>query len=310
MSASRPLQSLGEGVFWLYGVTARGQPLPERFPVPLLAVHHHSFSAIVERVRRVELAPDGLEVRMESLPWIALATRRHERVLDALMSEGLMVPAPFGTVFRSLRAVRDIVAASADRFAVVIPRVSGCKEWSIELYCNNRRLLACVTPEVTPEEPARVNPAHAYAVEKQTQARAVVRATRRIDAVVDEVVNELSAHAAEIIELPTPGARDPRRGTLEKKLAALLARSRDEVFRAAVRRLHERLAPEGFSLEASGPGAPFAFCQIDDGSGSSRLSRGRTCPAALDDDPWYRNACERATAVCLTSRPLSGRSLR
>jgi anaerobic selenocysteine-containing dehydrogenase len=111
-------------------------------------------------------------------------------------------------VFVALAAV-SIAACSAR--AVMIPRVSGCSEWSLDLYCNHRRLLACVTPDVTPEEPARVNPAHADAVEKQTQARAAMHATWRIDAVVDEVFDELSGHAAEIVELSTPGARDPRR---------------------------------------------------------------------------------------------------
>jgi hypothetical protein len=261
-------------VFWLYGVTPRGQSMPKTFPVPLIAVHYHSLSAIVERLPR-----GGIRH--------AAAAGRHPMVLAALMREGLVIPAPAGTVLPSLLAVKEGIAAHAEQYARLIPRISGCDEWGLDLYCEQRRLLARILPGVPGgvSEDARINPEDAYAVEKQRQARAVARATRRIDQAVDEVFDELSLHTTEMIELSTPAGRDPQRGTLEKSLAVLVPRGSAEAFARAVHGLHERLAPDGFSLEASAHLTAYEFCRADD---ASCCRRGGGPENLRDDDPWYR----------------------
>jgi hypothetical protein len=146
----------------------------------------------------------------------------------------------------------------------MLPRLSGCREWGLKVYCDQRILVTAGAGE-PPGLDEGVSLGRAYVLAQQRKARAVARAQDRVDELVDEVLDELSAHAVDVVEKDASRAPpDEQRGTLAASVALLLEHRAEEAFHAAVEGLGERLAPDGFSFEQSGPWAPYAFCQVDE----------------------------------------------
>ncbi len=248
-------------VLWLYGVTYADQALPEGCPARLEAIRHSSFSAVVERVPSAEFNPEVLEARMESMEWIAATARRHQRVVDALLAGGPVIPARLCTLFSSRSAVEEALEAGRTRFQASLQRLDGCREWGLKLFCDERILAARLGAEAEDEDPP-ASPGLAYVHAKQREARAAARATARVDEIVDEVLDALEPCVVEAVE--RVGGAAPEGGeAAEMNLAILLKRGGEDAFHAAVEAEAERLAPEGCRFELSGPWAPYAFCNVD-----------------------------------------------
>jgi hypothetical protein len=249
-------------VLWLYGVTYADQALPAGCPASVEAIRHHAFSAIVERVPRAEFTPEVIEARMESMEWVAAPARRHQGVLDALLAKGPVIPARLCTLFSSPSAVEDALEAGHTRFSASLDRLTGCREWGLKLFCDERRLAANLLAETDESGDPSLSPGRAYVLAKQREARATERAAERVDEIVDEVVDALEPHLVDVVERAAVQA-PPDGTTAAMNLAVLLTRGGEEAFRAAVEAEAERLALEGCRFELSGPWAPYGFCNLD-----------------------------------------------
>ena len=252
-------------VLWLYGVTYADQALPEAFPGALLAIRHRSFSAIVERVPRAEFTPEALEEQMKSIEWVASTARRHQQVLTALLDGGPVIPARLCTLFSSPSAVEEALEAGRTRFSESLERLTGCREWGLRVFCDERRLaveLAVHAAEAAVDDEG-LSPGLAYVAAKQREARAAARASERVDEVVDEILDSLEPLAVEAVEKAT-GAPDPGDGAIQAlNLSVLLPRGGEASFQSAIEAEARRLAPQGFRFELSGPWAPYGFCNLD-----------------------------------------------
>jgi CheY-like chemotaxis protein len=258
---------LPERLFYLYGVVPEGQGLPSVDAVPLEAVTVGSLAAIVEQVPAAEFAPEVLEERMRSVEAMGPLARRHHTVLAAAMRGGPIVPARLFTLFSSLEAVQECLAAGATRFLATLARVTGCEEWGLRVLCDQEALAATIVascPENTSAVPEGLSPGQVYLAEKRRKARAAQKAEERLDEILEEILDVLEACSTETRERPARSGDAPA-----LSLALLVDENGSEAFRAAIDELAERHGAEGIAFEMSGPWPPYSFMDGDEEAGAA-----------------------------------------
>ena len=262
-------------VLWLYGVTPGGLPRPLVEAVELAAIGHAGLVALVEPLPAADFTPAALEAKLQSMEWVAGWARRHQAVLAAAMAHGPVIPARFATLFTGPDAVAGALASGRARFLATIERVSGSAEWGVKIFCDHRRLAAILAadegqlpPAQPPSAATGTTSGLAYILAKRRMARAEELAVERAFAVADEVLDALAPCVVESRQRPLLDARvSGRDDTMEVNLAALVELGREDALRAVVSEAASRFGPCGFTLQMSGPFAPYSFCDDDPPSG-------------------------------------------
>ena len=126
--------------------------------------------------------------------------------------------------------------------------MAGYDEWTLDVFCDEARLAATLR-----ETAIQIPPAASAVVRRrlaaEEQERAARQIRRRMNQLPDEILDAIEPHVHEVVEKPVPGRPCDARGARVSRLAVLVARGREDAFRAALRSVSERLAREGASLE-------------------------------------------------------------
>ena len=100
----------------------------------------------VSRVSAVEFEHD-LARNMENLDWLASSSVAHQRAISAIASQTEILPARFGTVFRSEVSLRKHIHAHLRDFARDFKRLKSADEWGVKVFAAK--------PAVRPVAPVR-----------------------------------------------------------------------------------------------------------------------------------------------------------
>ena len=243
------LKSRGSNrVLYLYGITREGDgAVPGITGVDAAAsVEAVPCAGLVcwtSRVDKTEFA-ENLARNMENLEWLAEVSVRHQQAVAAIANSHDILPARFGTVFRSPASLTAHVEKNRVLLAHDLKRISGCEEWGIKVFGLPAQ----------PQAAAGAKSGRDYLQAKAAALRA--EAPRTTDAEVQRFVQALQAVAVET----AAGAGAISRGQrgLHWQGSLLVKRSQ----RAKLQRL-----VTGFSrdwegerrIELSGPWPPYSF---------------------------------------------------
>jgi hypothetical protein len=195
---------------------------------------------------------------------LADLARQHDAVVrSALADAGAVLPFRLGTVLTGEDAARRVLAERADELSEGLARVSGCREWGVQVRdvgaAGSEAIPAGVDapPAGVDAESGAPGAGTAY-LRRRADALAEERRRRaercRVAGRVDDALRVLAIDAVE-------GGH--READLLLDESYLVPVEVEERFLAAVDAHGDRLAGEGYALRATGPWPPYSFAALD-----------------------------------------------
>ncbi|HET7748382.1 MAG TPA: GvpL/GvpF family gas vesicle protein [Terriglobales bacterium] len=235
-------------VLYLYGITREGEgTVPGITGVDAAAsVDALPCAGLVcwtSRVDKTEFA-ENLARNMEDLEWLAEVSVRHQHVVSAIATARDILPARFGTVFRTPASLTADVEKKKALLAGDLKRISGCEEWGVKVFGVRAQ----------PQAAARSKSGRDY-----LQARAAALRSEE-PRTADGEVQRLLPALEEIAVQTAPGTGAVSRGQrgLLWQGSLLIKRSQ----RAKLQQLMARFTQDWEGerrIELSGPWPPYSF---------------------------------------------------
>lgn len=265
-------------VWYLYGVTRAGAPLPNVNGVgghEVVPISAGGLQAIASRVPAEEFDEDVLAERVSDMEWLSREAQAHEAVLAAAVSGPAVLPLRFGTVYRTPERVVQFLTEQRHALLAQLGRLTGCHEWSVKLLADDEAI-ARWAAEHEPGVVAHDAPAaekgegHSYFARKRRE-QAVGEARERL---ISDVVRECHDQLAQpVVQATTARPQDPALSGYDGRMVLngiyLVQDSALPEFRQQVEQLEQRLGPRGFSLALTGPWPPHHFVDLPAMSGES-----------------------------------------
>ena len=235
-------------VLYLYGITRSGKG-----SVPKLAGIDGSASVEAvpcaglvcwtSRVDKKEFA-ENLAGNMENLEWLAEVSVRHQQVVAAIAGSRDILPARFGTVFRTPASL----AADVDKHKALLSRdlkrIIGCEEWGLKIFSLRSQATAAIAAKSGRD----------YLRAKAAALHAELRPGD------DEEVQRLERALKQMAVASAPGGGAVSRGQrgLEWQGSLLVKRRQRRKLQQLVARFSQEW--EGARrIELSGPWPPYSF---------------------------------------------------
>lgn len=235
-------------VLYLYGITRQGQGVAAGVvgvdgSASVEAVPCAGLVSWVSRVDPRDFA-ENLASNMENLEWLAGISVRHQQVVAEIARAHDILPARFGTVFRTPASLAADVEKNKELLAHDLKRISGSEEWGIKVFGSPAQ----------PQAAAGAKSGRDYLQAKAAALRA--EAPPVADVEVQRFVRALQAVAVEA----AAGAGAVSRGQrgLHWQGSLLVKRSQ----RAKLQRLVTRFSRDWEGerrIELSGPWPPYSF---------------------------------------------------
>lgn len=230
--------------------------------LPTSAIKYQQVAAIVSDVHGAPLAWGGGEGGTPDLAAVGARAQEHERVLQAILEAGPVVPMRFGTVYPSGAAVLETLRAHYPAIHAALVALDGKAEWGLTVTCHRSRADLAVT-QTTPRLPGEAA-GRAYLNRREADKAAAERSARHRREVATALHRAIEAVAAGTVVHP---ARRPSGGR-ERDVDVLLRASylvdqadRDH-FQEAIASVLERAADPGLAGELTGPWPPYNFSRL------------------------------------------------
>ncbi len=197
----------------------------------------------ISRVDKREFA-DELAKNMENLEWLAEVSVRHQHVVAAIAKSHDILPARFGTVFRTQASLAADVVKRKALLESDLKRISGCEEWGLKVFSAQSKAPAAIAAN-SGREYLRAKAAVLHA---EPRPGADTELQRLLDA-LDEVAVESA---------PGGGAVSRGQRGLEWQGSMLVKRAQRNKLQLVVARFSQEW--EGARrIELSGPWPPYSF---------------------------------------------------
>jgi hypothetical protein len=248
--AALPLREDDTG-WYLYGIVANGADPPTEAGVDprkeVVVLAEGPVAGIASRVSLDEFDEAALAERLADAAWLEEKIRAHERVVDAALAAGAVVPCRFCTVYRDERELRRFLSERGTELASALEQVDGRVELGVKAFAAR----AASVDEATQAESGR---AYLEARRREQQARTELARSRGV--IATQLHERLLAASEDGVALALQSrdvtGRDAEmvfngaylvadRGRFEDQLAAI-ARKRDDL-----------------GLELTGPWPPYNF---------------------------------------------------
>ncbi len=231
-------------MLYLYAFATASAPLPKVIGLdnqPVQAIVHGSHAALVSYVEEPPTLASGKQAWM------------HERVVEAAMAQGTVVPVRFGTVLPDVVTVRRVLRSQAKALAANQRRIAGCAELSLRVMASGNE-----------PAPARssINPSPmsgtAYLQQRLAALRQEQDAEEQAGAVAVRLVEALKPHARAQTVQTQPS------GQLLLHAAFLVPHTELGTFVTLIERLQKQ-HPD-LRLLCTGPWPPYHFVHLPAGA--------------------------------------------
>jgi hypothetical protein len=242
---------------WAYGVmeAEAAGPLENRGVDPahdVELIRHARLAALVSPVPLDAFGERALQESLEDLDRLERLARAHERVLEAALRRGAVVPFRICTIYESEARVQAMLAREHDHLAAALRHLHGMAEWGVKAYAVGR-----VEDEAAVAEPSSGTD---YLSRKRAARDAAEHAREAVGAAAEAVHAQLRERAADsVLSPPQAGPLATREGEMVLNAAYLVADADVSEFRALVDELGERHARDGLELELTGPWPAYHF---------------------------------------------------
>jgi hypothetical protein len=249
-------------VIWVYGVVPGHRSAPTVAGVGdgrVDVIREASLAALVTEVDAREFSSEALEPRLEDLQEVELLARAHERVLDAALQDGDVLPFRMCTLYESDHAVRRLLLERSAELHATIERLAGKTEWGVKAFLDP-----------APPVPAGATVEAASGTDYLARRRAARDDVERLRDAADAAVASIHAQLEERASAAQLSSPQDRRLTgrdedMVLNGAYLVPRGAWEAFAERIETLREQHAPDGLTLELTGPWPPYHF--VDGSSG-------------------------------------------
>jgi hypothetical protein len=242
---------------WVYGVVGGEVPPPAVSGVdPSYRVQVIRCAGLAALVSRVRYDEHTLRAALQDMDALETLARSHERVLDAALEHGPVVPFRIGAVFVTEAGVHELLAQAQASFATALRRLRGRAEWGVKVYALHQ---VAAPPASTPPSSgtdylARRRSARAAAEREHQDVEQLLVATHRrlTDCASDTRVN--------------PTMDGPlTRGDADMVLNAayLVADADADQFSAVAAQLARDARDRGMALELTGPWPAYHFSSLE-----------------------------------------------
>ncbi len=131
--------------YYVYGVTANvPRPRLPRYGMdpryPLEVLPHRALQALVSRVPMDRFGEAALQQRLADPAWLNQTLQMHHRILQALQTQGVVLPMRFCTLCHDEQGVRRFLDAHYDDFVQTLGMLEDRQEWRVTVTCDERRL--------------------------------------------------------------------------------------------------------------------------------------------------------------------------
>jgi hypothetical protein len=186
---------------------------------------------------------DKLAANMENLEWLAGASVRHQRVVSQIAEAVTILPARFGTVFRSEKSLTEHLRAEKNKLAETLKRIEGTEEWGIKLFLNPQ-------PAASPIDVAS---GRDYLRAKASMVQ--VKKSKQLDPDVVEFARELQSIAA---DSAPAGKVSSGQNNLEWQASFLVRKKDRPEWDKMLKRYATRWADRR-EIQCTGPWPPYSF---------------------------------------------------
>jgi hypothetical protein len=243
-----------ESLLWAYGVVPGSQPPQVRVEGlegrPVEPVVNAGLAVLASAVPSDRFSGDVLERRLEDIETLGRIARAHDRVLEVALQDGDVVPFRVGTLYETPEAMRDMLAAEADRFETILARVRGKVEWGVKGFAEPRAVAAAVQE--------RPSSGREYLARRRAQLQHAEATGEAVATAAAEVHARLARSAsAAVLAAPQDRRLTGRDTEMVLNGAYLVARDEAEDFAALVGSMERR--HEGLALELTGAWPPYHF---------------------------------------------------
>lgn len=263
--------AVAEGQAWyLYGVTRSNVPADDLLEQantqvgdagePVQALICGDLAAVVRPVSAEEFGAESLEKHAEDATWLEAVVRAHNDVVAAIHQGHAILPAKFGSVYRSQDDLRAALTEANEALVRQLDRLTGCDEWAIHLYADRdvvEQRVADTRPELQQlrQDVEAAGPGRAYLLQRQLAAE-LGTATEQLLSEVAQAAFDRLLHRAVTGEI-TASMRldDPEAEIL--RAAFLVPRDRVNDFLAEADHISD--AGMGLYCTYSGPWPPYSF---------------------------------------------------
>jgi len=186
---------------------------------------------------------DGLSSNMENLEWLASVSVRHQRVASQIADSVTLLPARFGTVFKTEESLLEHIAEKKGGLAATLKRIEGTEEWGVKLFLN---------PD-TAASPIEVSSGRDYLRAKATMVQ--VKRRKDLDPDVVEFARELQSIAA---DSAPAGKVSSGQNNLEWQ-ASFLVRKKDRPQWDKLLKKYATRWADRREIQCTGPWPPYSF---------------------------------------------------
>ena len=233
-------------MLYLYGVSAKAPKNKITGTIdgssPLETLEDSGLVAWFSRVSDVEFG-EKLASNMENLEWLAGASVRHQRVVSQIADAVTVLPARFGTVFRTEESLKQHIRGQKEKLSATLKRIEGMEEWGIKLFLNPQ-------PAASPIE---VSSGRDYLRAKATMVQ--VKRQKQLDPDVAEFARELQAIAADSAPAGKVSSGQPN---LEWQASFLVRKKDRPKWDHMLKRYATRWADRR-EIQCTGPWPPYSF---------------------------------------------------
>jgi hypothetical protein len=243
------------GATYVYGLLERKTPpaaaeapagLPGVGPLRALAVRDGVW-LLAATAPLARYGADAIERGLQDLDWVSRCALAHERVVEAFLAKGTLLPMKLFTLFTGDEAAVARSQADAARVSRLLRKLRGKSEWGVRL-----RRSAKAPP---PRAAARAQSGREF-LQQKLVARQAQGGTRAGDrATADRVHRELKGLAGATVRKPPADEA----GRLLLDAVFLATRAEAAALRRAVANRARALSAEGLDLVLTGPWPAYHF---------------------------------------------------
>lgn len=253
---------MADGLY-VYGLVPGGAL--ERAPIlsgvdsarPVELVCEGRIGALVSRVELDRFDEEPLRERLADMDWVERAARRHQEVIDAVLSACTPIPMRLCTVYRDESSLRRMLDEQQDDLLAALTDLGGKLEWGVQAFRTSE---TAAPPSRAGGHGETTASGTDYLRTRLGQQRAAERAETEIGRACEELHGTLSALAVAArlgpLQRPEASGHD---APMVMNAFYLVANEDRERFTRRSAQLGSGLAPRGVALRVTGPWAPYSF---------------------------------------------------
>ncbi|MEA2436010.1 MAG: hypothetical protein QOF65_566 [Thermoleophilaceae bacterium] len=219
-------------------------------------------AAVVSAVPLDEFGEEGLKRNLNDIGWLEAVARAHERVLEAVLPAGPIVPMRVCTIYHSGEHVEAMLAEREASLKEALSQLAGRAEWGVKLTADRERVSEAARARIARAAGATAGAGGSYLGRKQQDMLLRDEVGEVLDAAAAESHARLEEWAA-ASELLPPQRRELSGydGEMVLNGAYLVDDDRLDGFRRVVSELQEQYADHGLAFDLTGPWPAFHFTE-------------------------------------------------